>query len=206
MSAARLPRRVCSPAFNLSILECKFAKRRKCRYNRAQLLISPYWNVNCTAWLSGRTRQHLLISPYWNVNESIRKRNNCEYSLLISPYWNVNRNRRGSLCVRRWLLISPYWNVNKMATASNAKSNWPFNLSILECKFRIQHITFFVIITFNLSILECKWFMEGGVYEHQRLLISPYWNVNRDCIIIWAVSASLLISPYWNVNYENYNA
>ena len=56
----------------------------------------------------------------------------------------------------------------------------PFNLSILECKFQTVLCRCFIVNTFNLSILECKFFCLSLDYSYIILLISPYWNVNKN--------------------------
>ena len=62
--------------------------------------------------------------------------------------------------------------------ALEVKNEEPFNLSILECKFRGMHLA---------TLLK-------------ELLIYPYWNVN-----LWKPNGqkkeeNILIYPYWNVN------
>ena len=75
--------------FNLSILECK-CYYETAQTSMAQLLISPYWNVNLVKVLLVWQTIRLLISPYWNVNASRQNRGGIILKLLISPYWNVN--------------------------------------------------------------------------------------------------------------------
>ena len=53
---------------------------------------------------------------------------------------------------------------------------------------------------FNLSILECKFVGVVTAKNYVRLLISPYWNVNRNLESGLEIVRALLISPYWNVN------
>ena len=62
-----------------------------------------------------------------------------------------------------------------------------------------------VTIPFNLSILECKYDLNAGQYSWQRLLISPYWNVNTKRAERINYAQLLLISPYWNVNLGEIN-
>ena len=40
----------------------------------------------------------------------------------------------------------------------------------------------------------------GGIADELKLLISPYWNVNKVTSQFFDNKVTLLISPYWNVN------
>ena len=54
-----------------------------------------------------------------------------------------------------------------------------FNLSILECKYRYGQTACAVFACFNLSILECKYYKCLPIFVRHKVLIYPYWNVNK---------------------------
>ena len=141
--------------FNLSILECKYE-----RLSPISMQARPFnLSILECKWQYGRLWPRtwkLLISPYWNVNDSTAYVFQTCLILLISPYWNVNRR-----------FCKAGWHISR-----------PFNLSILECKWRKLLPYRVQPHTFNLSILECKCPAIVGAVNTPPLLISPYWNVN----------------------------
>ena len=35
------------------------------------------------------------------------------------------------------------------------------------------------------------------------VIVTPYWNVNKDEVIIIEKNEDVIVTPYWNVNMEN---
>ena len=70
-----------------------------------------------------------------------------------------------------------------------------FNLSILECKFFSAQCMCARRCRFNLSILECKSKSLGFGTQGSHVLIYPYWNVNLPVSVKFAV-----IEPRFNLS------
>ena len=73
------------------------------------------------------------------------------------------------------VLIYPYWNVNYISQQRTLSSSSSFNLSILECKYKVTGVTVSSSTSFNLSILECK-------YTYVGVLQMAPWRFNLSIL------------------------
>ena len=139
--------------FNLNLLECKFFwNNSHVAFN--SVLISTYWNVNCSTMHMVIVIQHVLISTYWNVNwTKIKICGNragfnlnlleCKSEQMRSKHLRIQSFNLNLLecklllferCTETWqVLISTYWNVNFSALIISS-IGISFNLNLLECK------------------------------------------------------------------------